>query len=646
MRRRSEALRSARLWALTVASAAVLALAGGFVPATAWGAPASAATEASPEIADPADYGGDTTEDEAQPGGYAGPEGFQTMSLVGWKAGNIISDAKMFASGTMSATQIQTFLNGRVPKCQSGYVCLKDYKQNTITKAATRWCPGTYQGVQAESAAAIISKAAKACGVNEQVLLVMLQKEQGLVTHVWPSDWRYTIAMGYACPDNAACDTAYYGFQNQIYMAASQLKRYTLDSWFNWYPVGKTSPVRWHPNAACGSGSVLIENKATAALYYYTPYQPNAAALRAGYGEGDSCSAYGNRNFYNYFTDWFGPTRTDGSGAGNGYSVAGAIGDKWRALGGRSSKLGGPTSAEKCGLVAGGCWQSFEHGRIYWAPATGAFATSGAIQTKWVANNSENGRLGYPLTDETCGLPSGGCYQKFQGGQIHWTQATGAQVTRGGILSEWGSQGYERGKLGYPVSDEICGLRGNGCYQKFQGGTIHWTQTTGAHATWGDIKKAWASLSAENGVLGYPTSGEICGLKGSGCYQKFQRGTIHWSPATGAHATRGGIKTTWGELGAENGKLGYPVSAQVCGLRGNGCYQKFQGGNVHVTATTGAHATWGGIKSAWASTGNENGRLGYPTTGETCGSAGTCTQRFQWGTISWNPVRGSWITYR
>ena len=50
-------------------------------------------------------------------------------------------------------------------------------------------------------------------------------------------------------------------------------------------------------------------NQATANVYYYTPYQPNSTALAAGYGTGDSCSAYGNRNFYNYFTDWFGSTR-------------------------------------------------------------------------------------------------------------------------------------------------------------------------------------------------------------------------------------------------------------------------------------------------------------------------------------------------
>ncbi len=54
--------------------------------------------------------------------------------------------------------------------------------------------------------------------------------------------------------------------------------------------------------------NVNIVNLATAALYDYTPYQPNAAALAAGYGTGDSCSSYGNRNFYLYFNDWFGTT--------------------------------------------------------------------------------------------------------------------------------------------------------------------------------------------------------------------------------------------------------------------------------------------------------------------------------------------------
>ncbi|MGV9769744.1 FG-GAP-like repeat-containing protein [Microbacterium sp. NPDC003461] len=278
-------------------------------------APAPEPTEDSAVPLAGADYEGDSTPDEADPAGNgAGPDHGQmkTRSLVGFRPGNIITDEVMYSSGTMSTAEIQSFLNLKVPTCRSGYVCLKDFRQTTSTRAATSWCPGTYQGASNESAAQIISKVSRACGVSEKVLLVMLQKEQGLVTHTWPSDWRYTIAMGYACPDNADCDTAFYGFSYQVYMAASQLKRYTLDSWFNWFPVGRTSNVLWHPNASCGSAPVLIENAATAALYYYTPYQPNQASLAAGYGEGDACSSYGNRNFYNYYTDWFGSTREAG----------------------------------------------------------------------------------------------------------------------------------------------------------------------------------------------------------------------------------------------------------------------------------------------------------------------------------------------
>ncbi len=261
------------------------------------------------------DYIGSNTVDEADPGDYSASDtSLRAMSLSGFRPGNLISDAKMYTSGTMTASQLQSFFEQKVKNCQSGYTCLKDFRMDTASKSPNSYCTNSYQGARNESAARIIAKVSKACNVSEKVLVVMLQKEQGLITHVWPSDWRYDTAMGYACPDtgpgnSANCDSKYFGFQNQMYMAAYQLQRYTKDSYFSWYPVGKSSQVLWHPNQSCGSGSVKIENAATAALYYYTPYQPNAAALRAGYGTGDSCSSYGNRNFYNYYTDWFGSTR-------------------------------------------------------------------------------------------------------------------------------------------------------------------------------------------------------------------------------------------------------------------------------------------------------------------------------------------------
>ncbi|MFJ2368639.1 hypothetical protein [Microbacterium sp. NPDC087665] len=235
--------------------------------------------------------------------------GIAKTTLAGFDAGNIISDAVFTNKNTMSEAQIQTFFNSKVASCQSGYVCLKDFKITSVTRPADAYCSG-YTGAANESAARIIYRVAQACNINPQVLIVMLQKEQGLITHTWPSDWRYNIALGQGCPDTAPCDPNYIGFFHQIYGAARQMQIYMEDRWFQWYAPGKTWNILYNPNANCGSSPVYVANKATSALYYYTPYQPNAAALRAGYGEGDGCSAYGNRNFYNYFTDWFGSTQS------------------------------------------------------------------------------------------------------------------------------------------------------------------------------------------------------------------------------------------------------------------------------------------------------------------------------------------------
>jgi hypothetical protein len=215
----------------------------------------------------------------------------------------------------MSESDIQRFLEVRVPSCQAGYTCLKDWRDTSRTTAADAMC-GPYTGATDERASRIIYKVAQACGINPQVILATLQKEQGLVTHTWPSDWRYRIAMGQGCPDTAACDTRYYGFFNQVYGAAWQFKRYAnppgTSRYFTWYAPGNTWNIQYNPASSCGSSPVFVANQATADLYYYTPYQPNAAALAAGTGTGDDCSAYGNRNFYHYFTEWFGTVRGSG----------------------------------------------------------------------------------------------------------------------------------------------------------------------------------------------------------------------------------------------------------------------------------------------------------------------------------------------
>ena len=223
--------------------------------------------------------------------------------------GNIISDAVMFDENTMTAAQIQTFLNTRNPNCTPGSAaCLKDYRATTSTMQAP-YCD-TYLGAPNESAATMIHKSAKACGINPQVLLVKLQKEQALVTASGAglTETRYKKALGYGCPDNAGCNASYAGLAQQLYYASSGLIRYGEEPQRYNFRAGQTANIQYNPIASCGSSPVLISNRATAALYNYTPYQPNAAALANMTGEGDSCSTYGNRNFWRIFNSWFGST--------------------------------------------------------------------------------------------------------------------------------------------------------------------------------------------------------------------------------------------------------------------------------------------------------------------------------------------------
>lgn len=226
--------------------------------------------------------------------------------------GNLISDAEFFRSGSMSASAIQTFLEQRNPDCRSGFVCMKDYKETTFSRDATVLCKA-YEGAENESAAQIIAKVSEACGVSAEALLVLIQKEQSLVTLTAPSQIRFERATGYACPDTAPCDAQFFGFYNQVYNAARQFKRYSnppgTSRFFTWFPVGQTSQVRLHPNASCGTVPVVMRNQATAGLHYYTPYTPNQIAVTNLASVGDSCSSYGNRNFWRIYNYWFNPNR-------------------------------------------------------------------------------------------------------------------------------------------------------------------------------------------------------------------------------------------------------------------------------------------------------------------------------------------------
>lgn len=430
--------------------------------------------------------------------------------------GDIISDAMFYNSRTMSVASIQAFLNAKVPRCTSGYVCLKDFRQTTFSRAADTQC-AAYAGVSNESAASIIYKVSTACGINPQVILVTLQKEQGLVTNVYPSDFRYRSAMGYGCPDTAPCDTQYYGFYNQVYKAAWQFKVYQrYPSSFN-FVAGRNNTIQWNPSSSCGSSSVYIRSQATAGLYNYTPYRPNQAALNNLYGvANDSCSSYGNRNFWVYFTDWFGSTH---------YTVASQLSALWAQTGGATGSLGYVTS-KIVNYATGGVGQEFQKGWAYWGRSTGAFMTSGRIGLSYIALVGPSGVLGYPIAAQKP-EPGGTLSQAFQKGSLYTTPRGGPHRVAQPILVRYLALGGPGGSLGLPT-DSTNRAPNGGLMEPFAKGRIYWTADIGTIAIPSTITRAYDAAGGPAGSLGYPIVTTATAANGINTVQ-FENGTITWT---------------------------------------------------------------------------------------------------------------------
>ena len=261
--------------------------------------------------------------------------GASALSGSDFKPGRIIDDAIFYDANSMNSTQIQQFLDAKVPNCDTNgsqpyagttraeygasrgypapYTCLKDYRQDISVKNPEESMCNGMSAASNVRASEIIQRVAQSCGISPKVLLILLQKEQSLVTDDWPWSIQYRSATGYGCPDSgpnysANCDSSYFGFFNQVYNAARIYKYYAkYPNSFN-HIAGRNNYVLYNPNPSCGGTTVFIENQATAGLYNYTPYQPNSSSLSNLYGSGDSCGAYGNRNFWRMFSDWFGST--------------------------------------------------------------------------------------------------------------------------------------------------------------------------------------------------------------------------------------------------------------------------------------------------------------------------------------------------
>lgn len=565
--------------------------------------------------------------------------------------GNIISDSNFYNNNSMTTQEIQSFLDAQVPNCTLGITgrpaggystdpsafgillassCLKSYTESVNFIASDQFCDpvnaGTYSG------AGIIKAVSDACGISPKVMLVLLQKEQGLVTDSWPSVRQYSFATGFNCPDTAPCGALSAGFFKQVYAAARQFQVYSFyadnPSAFNFH-IGLNT-IQFHPNSSCGASEVNIINQATANLYIYTPYQPNASALANLYGAGDNCGAYGNRNFWRIYWDWFGSPTTNGIPEIRAYAAANA------------STLGtvqtNPTLYTGNGIS--GAHQSFINASLYWTSKTNVVPVKSPILSSYAGTNVFYGPLSWPETAEVAITANGisGRMQKFLGGAIY-SSSLGTFPMYGGFGKLYADMQNVSGVLGWPKSAMSLNSTSTGYQQLFQNGLLATTSSGPVYSVTGNIYSVYSSKGLSSGSLGMPksTQSNMTARGVQGIKQDFTNGSIFSSPR-GSFAVEGDIWTLYKSKSAESGDLGWPISAVRPNSTNTGTEQEFQNGTISQSPSQGAWISSirdAQVADAFAQT--------YALTGGVSGSLGNSTGNIQ--AASGNSVNGQKQTF-
>jgi hypothetical protein len=220
-------------------------------------------------------------------------------------------------------------------------------------------------------------------------------------------------------------------------------------------------------------------------------------------------------------------------------NVPAAIKGKWDSLteqthfAGESVQayLGWPLRLLK--FHGGGTAVFFERGVIVLRPDGGCCVVCGAIYLRYAALGGvqhTGWSPGLPISDEE-EATNGRC-SRFDNADIYWSPATGAHEIHGAIRDHWQALGAVDGFLGYPLTDQTPVYHATdaaaiGGTNLFEGGSIYWSQDSGAWEIHGDLRRAWLErYGGPGGSLGFPVSDEGSSPSRGLRYNDFQRGCL------------------------------------------------------------------------------------------------------------------------
>jgi uncharacterized protein with LGFP repeats len=205
------------------------------------------------------------------------------------------------------------------------------------------------------------------------------------------------------------------------------------------------------------------------------------------------------------------------------------IGQLYAQLGGAGSFLGAPTAAERRDSK-GGRYAFYQHGAIFTHAGTGPHEVHDKIWVTYRSLNAAAGPLGYPTSNQTAVSDGIGQYNHFQHGAIFWSPASGSHAVVDPFYGVWMKGGSSRGRLGYPRSNVIVAADHRGRYTLFQHGAIYWSPHTGAHALWGPTYEHWRLSGGGHSRLGYPTGGTH--ITGNTQRSDFEHGALIYNQST------------------------------------------------------------------------------------------------------------------
>jgi len=199
----------------------------------------------------------------------------------------IVSDENMRAYDSMSVADIQAFLDANTGPLKSMSFPRHD-------------------GGPSASAAVIIYEACRAYNISPKIMLVLLQKEQSLITRTSLAPQTLNRAIGAGCPNSYT--NKYPGFGNQMWNGARLLDGYgegKSTSYVALYYSGiRTWDIYQSPKVAIYPGNI-----ATYKLYTYNP----SIGAKTPYGDlsAQSGQLSGNANFWKIYWSWFGDPFAD-----------------------------------------------------------------------------------------------------------------------------------------------------------------------------------------------------------------------------------------------------------------------------------------------------------------------------------------------